>query len=322
MAELQAHESFQHQAWERLVAQLGGNPLHLPQVHLAGRAEKDLRFLVLGRAGAEVACAPAFVTTPRLHQLRSRPRTLELPTAPAMAPANPEARLAIYRSLIEGCRVLGCLRLTIGCAWGDNFKDVAPLSEHITETIADFVLDLGPRLEDLTAGMHKAHRKNIRRAEKLGLTIRAETSLSALEHLRHVQLASAERSASHGHGFAIRDTAYYRALHENVYGAGIGEVLLAFKGEACVGAIAYLHAGTKGITVRSGCTAEGYEAYAMYLLQSELLKRAKERGIEKLNLGGVPAEAEGEGHPQHGLYMFKKGFGGEQSLRTAAGLDL
>jgi len=79
-----------------------------------------------------------------------------------------------------------------------------------------------------------------------------------------------------------------------------------------------LHAGTKGVTVRSGCTPEGYESYAMYLLQTELLKRVKERGIVTLNIGGVPAAAEKPEHPQHGLYEFKQGFGGPPAIRTAA----
>jgi hypothetical protein len=320
VVELQALEHFEHQAWERLVGRLGGNPLHLPEVHLGDRAERDLRFLVMSQADMNVACAAAFVSTPHLRPLRGR--ALELPTAPAMTANAREARQEIYLSVLEGCRSLGCQRLAIGHTWGDNLEDIAPLSAHITETIVDFVLDLTPPLDDVLAGMHKAHRKNTRRAEKVGLTVRAETSLPALEQLRQVQLASAERSATRGQGFGVRDSAYYRGLHERVYATGIGEVLLAFKGDACVAAIAYLHAGTKAITVRSGCTPEGYAAYAMYLLHAALMKRAKEGGIQELNLGGVLADAEREGHPQHGLYEFKQGFGGRRSLRTSAVMDL
>jgi hypothetical protein len=320
--ELQALERFPNPEWEQLVARLGGNPLHLPQIHLIERAERDLRFLVFREHDAEVACALALITTPRLHRLRGRARTLELPTAPTVATCPPATRQEVYRSLIEGCRTLDCRRLAIGHTWGDNLEDVAPLADCITDRVTDFVLDLSPPLDDILARMHKGHRKNTRRAEKLGLTIRAETTLSALEHLRQVQLTSSERSASRGHGFAIRDPAYYRTLHDRIYAPGIGEVLLAWRGDACIGALACLHSGAKGITVRSGCTPEGYESYAMYLLQSELLKRAKERGILTLNIGGVPAAAESADHPQHGLYEFKQGFGGQPALRTAAVMNL
>jgi hypothetical protein len=319
---LQTLERFPYPEWEQLVESLGGNPLHLPQIHLVERGEKDLRFLVFREGDTAVACAPALVTTPRLHRLRGQPRTLELPTAPALATCPPATRQEIYRSLIDGCPALDCRRLAIGHTWGDNLEDIAPLADCITDRTTDFVLDLGPPWDDILAQMHKGHRKNARRAEKLGLTIRADATLSALEHLRQVQLTSSERSASRGQGFAIRDTAYYRKLHDGIYAPGIGEVLLAWKDKACIGALAYLHSGTKGVTVRSGCTHEGYASYAMYFLQTELLKRAKEQGILTLNIGGVPAAAESADHPQHGLYEFKLGFGGQPALRTAAVMKL
>jgi len=309
-------------SWRDLVERCGGHPLHLPQVHLGDRSEKGLRYLVFHRGQDEVACAPAFVSTPSLHRLRGRPRLLTLPTSPALAASAAAERQEIYGRLIEGCRAMGCRRLAVEHAWGDDLTDVPPLAASITIRVVEFVLDLQPPLDDLLAGMHKAHRKNIRRAEKLGLQVRAETSLTALEELRRLQQVSAGRSAERGSGFAVRDAAYYRRVHERVYGAGIGEVLLAYSGEACVGALAYLQAAGKGITVRSGCTSAGYESYAMYLLHHALLGRAKALGLRRLNLGGVPAEAEGESHPQHGLYEFKRGFGGIAQLRTAVEADL
>lgn len=322
MITFRALERYAPPEWEQLVTRLGGHPLHLPQVHLVDRAAKDLRFLVLHEGESPVACAPALVTTPRWRRLRGKARTLELPTAPALTADSPAMRQEIYSRLIEGCRELDCRRLTIGHTWGDNLEDVAPLAEGITDRVTDFVLDLRPPWDEVLARLHKNHRKNSRRAEKLGLTIRADATLSALEHLREVQLTSSERSASRGQGFAIRDTAYYRALHERIYAPGLGEILLAWKEDRCVGALAYLRAGVKGVTVRSGCTREGYESYAMYLLQTELMKRAQEQGILTLNIGGVPAAAAGTDHPQHGLYEFKLGFGGPPALRTAAAIEI
>jgi hypothetical protein len=320
--EIQVLQRFPQEDWRLLVEQCGGNPLHLPQVYLDDRPEKALRFLVFSRAGSRVACGPAFLNMPRLHSILRRRRTLQLPTSPAGAKRSQEARREIYEGLVDQCRAMGCGRLIIGHAWGDSFRDLAPLSEHITDTIVEFVLDLRPDLDALLAGMHKVHRKNIRRAQRQGLTLRAESTLSALLHLRRLQLISAERAAARGQGFAVQDVEYFRRVHDRVYSKGVGEVLLAFMGEECVGALAYLSSGTKGITVRSGCTSKGYSAYAMYLLQFALLERAKEKGLLEINLGGVPAEAEDKSHSQHGLYEFKKGFGGPPFLRTAVSMNM
>ncbi|MHC4180920.1 MAG: hypothetical protein ACYSWU_25770 [Planctomycetota bacterium] len=60
----------------------------------------------------------------------------------------------------------------------------------------------------------------------------------------------------------------------------------------------------------------------MYLLQFELLARLREQGVEEVNIGGVPADAANPDHPQHGLYCFKRGFGGTEHTRTAVSLDL
>ena len=317
MMEIQVHQQFPQADWRQLGEQCGGNPLHLPPVHISNRPEKSLRFLVFSRASSPVACGPVFLNMPRLRFILNRTPTLQLPTSLAMAKRSQEEKQEVYEELIEQCRAMGCHRLAIGHAWGDSFQDVSALSRHIMDTIVEFVLDLRPDLDTLLAGMHKVHRKNIRRARKRGLALRVESTLSALLHLRRLQLSSAERAASRGQGFTVRDVAYFRRVYNCVYSKGVGEILLAFMGEECVGALAYLSSGTKGLTVRSGCTSKGYDAYAMYLLQFALLERAKERGLQEINLGGVPAEAESEDHPQHGLYEFKKGFGGQPHLRNA-----
>lgn len=322
MATLRVVDPVAGSGWQQLVERCGGTPLHLPQVHMGDREERDLRLLAFERDGSPVACAPAFVSAPRLHRLRGGAKALELPTAPAIASADVAERTEIHQDLIAACRELGCWRLAVGHTWGECFEGRPPFGAHITERIVEFVLDVSGPLEELLAGMHKAHRKNVRRAERLGLTVRAESTLRALELLREVHQVAARRSEERGQGFAVRSAAYYRRIHERVYGAGIGEVLLAFQGEDCVGALAFLHGVGRGITVRSGCTSAGYEAYAMYLLEYRLLERAKELGLRELNLGGVPADAEEEGHPQHGLYEFKRGFGGRPELRTAVSLDL
>lgn len=89
-----------------------------------------------------------------------------------------------------------------------------------------------------------------------------------------------------------------------------------------VAGLAYLWTKDRAITVRSGATARGYEKYATYFLQHQVLLRLKDSGIKQVNLGGVPHDAMEPQHPQHGLYCFKKGFGGKPSIRTSVDLDV
>ena len=60
----------------------------------------------------------------------------------------------------------------------------------------------------------------------------------------------------------------------------------------------------------------------MYLLQYELLRDLKQRGFEELNIGGVPLAASESGHPQHGLFDYKRYYGGKPCVRSRVTLQL
>jgi hypothetical protein len=317
MIELRVVEDLGREEWITLLRQCGGNPLHLPEVSFGDWPEASLRYLLFQEEGRVVACGPGFLGSSSTLRPWRRP-ALELPTPPAGAGACGErGRREIYQALLEHCRRAGIGRLGIGHSWGDSFGDLESFRGSITDSVTEFILDLRPGPDSILAGMHKTYRRNIGRARRQGLQVRGESTLDALYHLRRVQLDSSERASSQGRGFAVRDPDYFQKVHQRIYAEGTGEVLLAMAGEECVGALAWLAFGGRGMTVRSGCTTDGYERYAMYLLHGALLERAGERGLLEVNLGGVPAAAAAEDHPQHGLYQFKKGFGGEPRTRTS-----
>jgi len=291
------------QTWESLVETCGGHPLHLPFAHEADLSEKDRRHLVFQNDTNIVGCAVAYQ-----QRVGWRKKELFLPAAPAVSAR--EAREAVMLSLVDFARRGGYHTVRVAPHWGETFETIPSFAGQTEGVIVEFVLDLSPDLETLLAGMHKVHRKNIRRAERNGLTIRRDGSLEALLSLRTMQEVAAERSAQKGGGFKVRDRAYFERAEERIYGPGFGELLLAEQNGTTVAGLAYLLGARRAITVRSGATPVGYETYAMYLLQYEVIKRAKERGAIELNLGGVPEVAAEEGHPERGLYDFKRGFGG------------
>jgi lipid II:glycine glycyltransferase (peptidoglycan interpeptide bridge formation enzyme) len=59
---------------------------------------------------------------------------------------------------------------------------------------------------------------------------------------------------------------------------------------------------------------------AAYILQWEIIKRAKERGYTYYNMFGI-ADSDRKSHPWYGLTLFKKGFGGE-TVQYLHGQDL
>ena len=64
-------------------------------------------------------------------------------------------------------------------------------------------------------------------------------------------------------------------------------------------------------------SAEGDKAGASFRTFWELCRVYQDRGLERLNFGGVPLEAEHDGHEEHGVFRFKKGFGIEPTRRIS-----
>jgi lipid II:glycine glycyltransferase (peptidoglycan interpeptide bridge formation enzyme) len=322
MIEIRAEKAESRDHWRALLRRLGGTPLHLPEVHYGDYAPENLRTLYFGPAGAECAAASAFLIGGGWRRWLGRRPELHLPTAPAGIAGGGAERAAVYEALCDAGRRWGCRRLWIGAGWGDCHDDLPAFRPAIRARTREFVIDLTGGAEAVTAAMHKNHRKNIRRARQRELRIVRAEGLAGLEALRILQGVAAERAAARGAGFRVRSREYFRRVAGHVYDAGLGEILLAYTEDRCVAALAYIQFGTRAATVRSGCSREGYGLYAMYGLHAELLERTRAQGVTMLNFGGVPDEATDAEHPQHGLYEFKRGFGGRELLSTALRVEL
>ena len=229
-------------------------------------------------------------------------------------------RTKSLRALLDHARDSGFARIVVQPGYGTWLGGDEALAKFRTDSITEFVIDLSPGYDALLAGMHKIHRKNIRRAGRAELDVVEDSSVDGLLQLRQLQLSSSERAEEKTEGFAVRDEAYFRNVHDHVYAPGLGTVLFARLGGETVAALAWLNAAGRILTVRSGSLPAGYESRAMYLLHDELIRRALDAGVEELNIGGVPTAAAEKGHAQSGLYEFKQGFGGVPMQRY--GLDI
>ena len=311
MIRMEASPQMNSEEWERLVRDCGGHPLHLPDVHAAEQADGERVHLLFHKGTQVVGCALAFLN--ERSRFRKKPRLFLLPAAVAVRDDGGVDRTSIYEHILDLARNRGCRELIIQPNWGTHLEDVPLLSSHVDEVLIEFVLDLTRDPSAIEAGMHRVHRKNVRRAGRDGVTVEPDVTLDGLLTLRSMQQVSSDRSATKGGGFTVRDRAFFERLHKNVYAPGRGELLLARHEGKTVAGLAYVIGAGRAITVRSGSTPEGYALQAMYLLQSCVIQRAREHGVFELNLGGVPEAAAGEGHPQRGLYDFKRGWGGVET---------
>jgi hypothetical protein len=307
--------------WRQIVVALDGTPLHLPEPWLIDYAPAALVPLAFRDDREIVGAVVAIRHTRRFLRLWPKPFGLYLPTAPALKQDGLDKE-SLYASLVEYARREGYCTLVIEPRWGDNLSSLCSLSKSACPALIEFTIDLRHSLEQLTAAIHKKHRKNVRIAEQAGVSWSHDTTLDGMLMLRTLQMQSAERGAQRGNVFQVSKEEFYRKTYEAVYRNGPGRLMIATLEGRPVAALAYLEFGKKAVTVRSGSNREGYETSAMYLLQCELIRNLKERGVEELNIGGVPVSAAQPGHPQHGLYDYKRYYGGAEHVRSRVVLKL
>ncbi len=210
------------------------------------------------------------------------------------------------------------------------------LSRHrlpVAETIqprSTILVDLQPDEEALFAACSKGHRADIRRAERIGVTVRAgdETDLPVFFAIMQATGARAD--------FGIHSAEYYAAawrLHQPR-----ARLLMAELNGVPVAAHLVFADSRYGRYLYSGATADGLRSGANHLLEWHALRWARGLGCIGYDLWGIPdalgqaalstddslraaLEEAAQRDPLIGVYRFKKGFGG-RVVRFAPAFDL
>lgn len=302
--------SFDSTKWRELILNLGGTPFHLPETWLVGVKPASLRYLVWKKCNIPVAATIGIFKNQRAFGFLRAGAVLHLPVAPVLGAESGVTREDLYEVLRRTSADQRYREVMVDSRWGEQPEFVERLGISPEFPLIEFLIDLSSGEDALLTALHKKHRKNLRIAQESGIEIVEDTSLKAFLSVRDMQQSSADRSAEKGNSYGIQGESFYREAFESIYRYGPGKVLFAKKYGEFVAALAYLEFGKNAVTVRSGSTKVGYDVSAMYLLQFDLFRILAERGFSRLNIGGVPMDAVNPTHPQHGLYNYKRYYGG------------
>ena len=162
------------------------------------------------------------------------------------------------------------------------------------------VLDLGPSLDELAAGMHRdCVVRKIRRAERDGLRVEAGRSVALLRQFYGMQLKTRRRLRLPPQPFA-----WFRNLAECL-GEQMTVRVASLKGRAVAGIITIAHRDT--MVYKYGCSDQDFNRHGgNQLLLWLAVREAKTRGLRQLDLGRTDF-----GHK--GLLDFKERWGGRRS---------
>ena len=165
----------------------------------------------------------------------------------------------------------------------------------------------------LMAAFDKDTRYAVRRSQREGVevSVLADASDTAGIDALHGLVLETQRRA----GFPRPPLERYRIAWHGLAGAGRASILEARRGEELLASGMLVLEGDRSFYLFSGSRREEPgepKHYASYLLQWEMMRRARELGSRLHDLWGIAPAGAGPEHAWHGVGLFKKGFGGRE----------
>lgn len=171
-----------------------------------------------------------------------------------------------------------------------------------------FFLDLTKTNDDLLARMKPKTRYNIRLSERKGVHVK-RYSMEFVDQWYRLY-----RETSLRNGIALHPKEYFTSVLASQY-AGVNSstqvhLLMADYGKKHLAAMFLILSKNRGTYLYGASSNQNRNVMAAYALQWEAIQLAKKYGCTEYDLFGT-APNSNPGHPMHGLYRFKSGFGGK-----------
>ena len=164
------------------------------------------------------------------------------------------------------------------------------------------LIELSQGAEAIMAGMKAKTRYNVRLAEKKGVEI-AVCGVDYLSRWYAMYRETAIRDQ-----IALHSEKYYQTLLEQ--NPASTELLIAIHDGDLLAGIIMFYTKNQAIYLYGASSNIKRNLMPAYLLQWRAINHAIARGCSSYDSFGIPPSAD-TGHPMHGLYQFKTGFGGE-----------
>jgi CelD/BcsL family acetyltransferase involved in cellulose biosynthesis len=306
--------------WDAAVLALGGTVYHssaYARYVEAAEPNATAAYLTLaGPDGAPAGAAVAFAARSPRRLLRGLTGRVWLPALPAVGPAG-RALLPEFLTAAEAhARAAGAVVLEVGSAASpDAGAALGALGYALTHRW-EFELDLRPSEDELWEAMEYKRRKNIKKAVRMGVAVAELPPDEGLAELRRLQEHSSRRIVARG-GPDIAKRGRTDDPAARLLEAGLGRIVGATLDGQVISAGLFTNFGGLVYHTLSGHSEEALRSQAPTLLLWETIKWYKTAGAQRLNFGGCSHAAEQQGHSEHGVYVYKLGFGAQRLACTS-----
>jgi peptidoglycan pentaglycine glycine transferase (the first glycine) len=273
---------------------------------------KDGELIVGGALVARWSCAPGLA----FYYLQ------EGPVLPADAATAAEVFEAVLASVRRHAQADGeCVsHLRIEPRWAtlpgfvQGFQ-APPFSDCYREPRRTRCIDLRPTEDEILAQMKPKGRYNIRVAQKHGVLVVEDNSAQGVADFIRIQQRTAKRQR-----LAVKPPRYFRAMLAELAAAQMLSLHFAeYRGRRLATALVITF-GQRATYFYGGSLVLHREVMAPYVLQFEIMRKAKAAGCEQYDLWGIAPPGQPD-HPWQPISEFKRKFGGTE-LQFVPTLDL
>lgn len=169
---------------------------------------------------------------------------------------------------------------------------------------ATIIVDISGEDDVILSSFKQKTRYNVRLAAKHGVKVEpVEANEANLNKMYDLMSATRERA-----GYFLRPREYFLDLWARLAEAGTGQLFFAsFEGQVLAGVYA-VYLGKKSWYKDGGSTREHSNVMAPYLLQWEVMRWLKTKGVTSYDMVGVAPRAQVGHHIMDSLEHFKSGF--------------
>jgi hypothetical protein len=247
------------------------------------------------------------------HKLLERfTRLLRFDSIPTICQDNAEGLIGFLRLLDKYAYHSGYINVFMGSyASRDVSRELSNLSFDLSHRL-EFVLRIDRSDDDLWEGFEYKRRKNINKAKRIGVTVQDLSPEEGIPMLLQLQAESGHRILARGgpdvtykgHPLDHPIRKLMKSGLARIVGAKVNGTFVSASLFTCFNGLVY-H------TV-SGHSKAALETQAPTFLLWESIRRYRNEGAKIFNFGGCKAEAANDDSPEHGVYIYKKAFGGEE----------
>ena len=162
--------------------------------------------------------------------------------------------------------------------------------------------------EDVFQNFSAKTRYNVRLALRKGVQVRQFSGACRVPEKELEAFSALMAETGQRDRFLVRDKEYFRRVLKSLGREAI--LFMAYLDEQPIAGTIGVFSGRKGWYLYGASGNAHRSVMPNYLLQWEMIRYAMEQHCQFYDFRGVPGDVSAD-HPLHGLYRFKKGFGGE-----------